>query len=77
MSIKKPDKIENFDQLNDILQDWYNNFSIDDLKASGVRETTPTADDVDKGRLVIEDTSTASKIYYRKLDGTLKSVTLS
>ena len=77
MSLRKFERIENWDDLNRFIQDLYNNLGIDDLRASGVRQATPTSDAVDKGRIVIEDTDSATKIHYRKLDGTLKSVTLS
>jgi len=75
--MRKFERIENFDQLNQFVQDLYNNLSIADLRPSEVRTEVPTADTLDKGRFALYDNGTTRKIYFRALDGTITSATLS
>ena len=77
MSIRKFEKIENFEQLNLFVQDLYSNVGIDDLRPSNVRTEVPTTDTLDKGRFALYDNGTTRRIYFRALDGTITSVTLS
>ena len=75
--MRKFEKIENFDQLNQFVQDLYNNLSIADLRPSEVRTEVPVADTLDKGRFALYDNGTTRRIYFRALDGTILSTTLS
>ena len=77
MSIRKFEKIENFDQLNQFVQDFYANIGIDDLRPSNVRTDVPTTSTLDKGRFALYDNGTTRRIYFRALDGTIVSATLS
>ena len=77
MSVKRPDKIENFDQLNKFIDDLYSNIGVDDLRPSNIRTVVPTTDTLDLGRLAIFDDGTTRRIYYRALSGTITSATLS
>jgi len=75
--MRKFEKIENFEQMNQFVQDLYNNLGISDLRPSEVRTEVPTADTLDKGRFALYDNGTTRRIYFRALDGTITSATLS
>lgn len=77
MSIRKFGVIENWDQLNQFVQDLYNNISLNDLKPSNVRTVVPTAETLDKGKFALFDNDTTRRIYFRALDGTIVSITLT
>jgi len=68
--IQKPSKIETFDDLNKVLQDWFNNLSISDLKAGDLRTAIPTADQIDKTRYtIVEVPGGVPTIVYRDTNG--------
>ena len=69
--IQKPLKIENWDDLNKVVQDWYNNLGLDDLRGTGVRTAAPTVASLDAGRSVIVEISNVPTLYYKTLNGTL------
>lgn len=71
MSIKKFDKIESWDQLNQFIQDLYNNLSLSDLKNSDVRTEAPTVDELNVGQKIIVEVSGVPFIYYKTLAGNL------
>ena len=75
--MRKFEKIDSWDQLNQFVQDLYNNLSLSDLRPSEVRTEAPTTDTLDKGRFALYDDGTTRRIYFRALDGTITSTTLS
>lgn len=77
MSIQKPTKIESFEDLNKFLQDFFNNYSIEDLKGTGVRTEAPTTATLGKGRFVIVELSGVPTLYYNTLNGVLYKVALT
>lgn len=77
MSIQKPPRVENFEDLNRYFQDWYNNFGADDLKPSGIRTEAPTTETLGKGRQVVVELSGVPYIYYTTLAGVLYRIALT
>lgn len=71
MSLQKPSRIENFEQLDKFIQDFYNNYGADDLKPAGVRTEAPTTETLGKGRQVIVELSGVPHIFYCSLAGVL------
>jgi hypothetical protein len=77
MSIQKPSKIENFEQLNKFIQDFFNNYGQDDLRGSGIRTEAPTTDTLGKGRQAIVELSGVPYLYYLTTDGVLYKTTMT
>ena len=69
--IKKPEAVKTFEDVNKVLQDFYNNLGIEDLRPAGIRDAVPTADELNKGRLVITEVSGVPRLYARGTNGTL------
>lgn len=69
--IKKPDNVENFEQLNSFIRDFYGNFGIDDLKPTGVRDAAPLVTELNPGQQVIAEAAGVPYIYYKSLAGVL------
>lgn len=69
--IRKPETVSDFEGVNKVLQDFYNNFGADDLKPSGVRTEAPTTDTLNKGRQTIVEIAGVPYIYYLSLSGVL------
>lgn len=69
--IQKPHDIKSFDDVMNVFSEWFNNFGLEDLKASGVRTEAPTADTLGRGRSVIVELSGVPYIYYNNLNGVL------
>lgn len=76
MGFGKPPKVTNWDEMNKVLQDLYNNYSASDLKGNDVRETAPTSESLEKTRrAVLDDGSSAPVEYYRARNGTVYKLT--
>lgn len=71
MSLRKFDRIENFDELNLFIQDLYSNISISDINPSDIRTIEPTTETLDKGRWAIVELSGSPSLYYLTLAGVL------
>ena len=68
--INKPEKIKDED-TNKIIQEIYNNFGLDDLKASGVSSDAPTVSTLGKGRFRVVELAGVPYIYYNTTAGVL------
>ncbi len=71
MSIKKFEKIEDFEEFNKFFLDFYNNLGIDDLRPSGLGTAVPTASTMNKGKFRLVEISDVPSLYYRTLAGTV------
>lgn len=69
--IRKPETVSDFEGVNKVLQDFFNNLGVDDLRPSGIREGVPGSEEVNKGRFVITEVSGVPRLYIRGTNGTL------
>lgn len=69
--ISKPGTVKTFEDVNKVIQDFFNNLGLDDLKPSGVRTEAPEVSQLGKGRKTIVELNGVPYIYYQTLDGVM------
>ena len=69
MSLRKFGNIQDWDQLNQFVSDFYANVGLDDLRPSNIRTEVPTTLTLDKGRFRFTELDGIPTAYYRSLDG--------
>ena len=76
MSISKPEKPKDLNDVYDFMQEVFNNLSFDSLNAGDLKTTAPTTNTLDKGKFRLTEISGVPTLYYRNLNGTIYKSTL-
>ena len=71
MALKTSERLFGFEGVTKEFEWIYNNFGMNNLKAGGVKTEAPTAEQLDKGQMVISEVAGVPYVYYRTLAGTL------
>lgn len=78
MSVKGPERyFKTLEEVYNLLQDWFNNLGLDDLKPSNVRTEAPTVATLNKGRFAIVQLSGVPYIYYHTTGGVLYRIAMT
>ena len=77
MSLSKPEKPKDLNDVYDFMQEVFNNLSFDSLNAGDLKTTAPTTDTLDKGKFRLVEIANVPFLYYKNLAGTLYRLTFT